>query len=148
MGAASHGGGSCQISVTYYDKPTRKTEWRVIHSIHGGCPIRNLTEINYGDSATVLLPSVYNFTVPDWLSVGRAIMAWIWYGRWSVPERFINCAPILVLGGPTPPDVSDLLLQAPFVKAPLMFEANNSNGYWTVNKGSCVEFPEQGSRSK
>lgn len=151
MGGASHGGGSCQISVTYDLKPTVRSTWRVIHSIQGGCPIRNLTETNYGDSATTLLPDIYNFTIPDWLPLGRAVMAWTWYGRWSVPEMFMNCAPIMVLGGRGPNtlaslDISrdDSELTAQWDRAPLMFEANNGNGCWTANKGSCVEFPEPG----
>ncbi|EKD20942.1 uncharacterized protein L3040_005878 [Drepanopeziza brunnea f. sp. 'multigermtubi'] len=144
MGGASHGGGSCQISITLDLKPTVYSEWRVIHSIHGGCPIRNLTEVNYGNSETTLLPSIYNFTIPDWVPVGQAVMAWTWYGRWSVPEMFMNCAPIMVLGGPTSKDVFDETLREKFNTAPLMFEANNGNGCWTANKGSCIEFPEPG----
>ncbi|KAF3800783.1 hypothetical protein GCG54_00009454 [Colletotrichum gloeosporioides] len=144
MGGASHGGGSCQISVTRDLKPTRKSEWKVIHSIHGGCPIRNLTDVNYGDSPTVVLPSVYNFTVPTWLPVGPAVMAWTWYGRWSVPEMFMNCAPIVVLGHDQDADVPEEDLAAKFDQAPLIFEANNGNGCLTQNKGSCVKFPEPG----
>ncbi|KAK0371958.1 endoglucanase [Colletotrichum limetticola] len=144
MGGASHGGGSCQISVTRDLKPTRKSQWRVIHSIEGGCPIRNLTEVNYGDSPTVVLPSLYNFTVPDWLPVGPAVMAWTWYGRWSVPEMFMNCAPIVVLGQETNADVTEQERAAKFDQAPLVFEANNGNGCWTQNKGSCVKFPNPG----
>lgn len=151
MGGATHGGGSCQISVTLDPKPTVRSTWRVIHSIQGGCPIRNLTETNHGDSATTLLPDIYNFTIPDWLPLGRAVMAWTWYGRWSVPEMFMNCAPVMVLGGraadtPASLDISrdDSELMAQWNRAPLMFEANNGNGCWTANKGSCVEFPEPG----
>jgi hypothetical protein len=151
MGGASHGGGSCQISVTYDLKPTVRSTWRVIHSIQGGCPIRNLTETNYGDSPSTLLPDIYNFTIPDWLPLGRAVMAWTWYGRWSVPEMFMNCAPIMVLGGKGPDtpanlDINreDTELMAQWEQAPLMFEANNGNGCWTANQGSCVEFPEPG----
>ncbi|PVH76864.1 lytic polysaccharide monooxygenase [Cadophora sp. DSE1049] len=144
MGGASHGGGSCQISVTRDLKPTVFSEWRVIHSVHGGCPIRNLTEVNYGDSASTLLPSIYNFTIPDWLPVGQAVMAWTWYGRWSVPEVFMNCAPIMVLGGHTDKDVTDAAWDEKFKSAPLMFEANNGNGCVTAKTGSCVVFPEPG----
>ncbi|KAK1997546.1 hypothetical protein LX36DRAFT_720875 [Colletotrichum falcatum] len=144
MGGASHGGGSCQIAVTTDLKPSRKSEWRVIHSIHGGCPIRNLTDVNYGDSPTVLLPSVHNFTVPTWLPVGPAVMAWLWYGRWSVPEVFMNCAPIVVLGHDQGADIPEEELMARFEQAPLVFEANNGNGCWTQNRGSCVKFPEPG----
>ncbi|KAK0099568.1 hypothetical protein ONS95_013536 [Cadophora gregata] len=146
MGGASHGGGSCQISVTRDLKPTVFSEWRVIHSIQGGCPIRNLSEVNYGDSETAVLPSIYNFTIPDWLPVGQAVMAWTWYGRWSIPEMFMNCAPIMVLGGATDKDVTDAMWNEKFESAPLMFEANNGNGCLTVKDktGKCVVFPEPG----
>ncbi|CAL3966795.1 hypothetical protein PZA11_003279 [Diplocarpon coronariae] len=144
MGGASHGGGSCQISVTRDMKPTRYSEWKVIHSIHGGCPIRNLADANYGLSATALLPSVYNFTIPDWLHVGQGVMAWTWYGRWSVPEMYMNCAPIMILGGGTDTNTTDAAREKKFDAAPLIFEANNGNGCWTANQGSCVEFPEPG----
>ncbi|KAH7321994.1 hypothetical protein BKA65DRAFT_437476, partial [Rhexocercosporidium sp. MPI-PUGE-AT-0058] len=144
MGGASHGGGSCQISVTLDPKPNIYSQWRVIHSIHGGCPIRNLTERNYGASPTTLLPSIYNFTIPDWVPIGRAVMAWTWFGRMSVPEMFMNCAPIMVLGGPTDKDMTPKISNEKFYTAPLMFEANNGNGCWTANKGSCIEFPEPG----
>lgn len=76
MGGASHGGGSCQISITYDTKPTRESVWRVIHSIQGGCPIRNLLDSNYGASHDVVLPDVYNFTIPQSLPIGPAVMAW------------------------------------------------------------------------
>ncbi|KAK9784955.1 putative Endoglucanase [Seiridium cardinale] len=144
MGGASHGGGSCQISITTDLKPTRKSEFRVIHSIEGGCPIRNLTEANYGDSATVLLPSIYNFTVPSWVPIGPVVMAWTWYGRWSVPEMFMNCAPVMVLGHDKGADVPDAVLDEHFDNAPLIFEANNGNGCWTLNTGNCVKFPNPG----
>ncbi|KAH7395982.1 hypothetical protein BKA64DRAFT_675076 [Cadophora sp. MPI-SDFR-AT-0126] len=145
MGGASHGGGSCQISITTDTKPTRYSNWTVIHSIHGGCPIRNLTETNYGLSSDILLPSVYNFTIPDWVPLGRAVMAWTWYGRWSVPEMFMNCAPIMVLGGTANKDVFDPTGGFDELRRqPLMFEANNGNGCWTKNGGSCVIFPEPG----
>ncbi|ETS82466.1 hypothetical protein PFICI_04342 [Pestalotiopsis fici W106-1] len=144
MGGASHGGGSCQISVTTDLKPTRQSKFRVIHSIEGGCPIRNLTAVNYGDSPTVLLPSIYNFTVPPWLPIGPAVMAWTWYGRWSVPEMFMNCAPVMIMGYDQGVDIPDAILEDQYNKAPLVFEANNGNGCWTRNKGSCVKFPNPG----
>ncbi|KAF6831426.1 endoglucanase [Colletotrichum musicola] len=144
MGGATHGGGSCQISVTQDLKPTRHSQWRVIHSIEGGCPIRNLTEVNYGDSSSVVLPGAYNFTVPTWLPIGPAVMAWTWYGRWSGPEMFMNCAPVVVMGYEGNADVPEAEQTAKFYRAPLVFEANNGNGCWTQNKGSCVKFFEPG----
>lgn len=57
---------------------------------------------------------------------------------------FMNCAPIMVLGGNTPPNVPYDEHMRQWEKQPRIFEANNGNGCWTANKGSCVQFPEPG----
>lgn len=57
---------------------------------------------------------------------------------------FMNCAPIMVLGDASNTDVPEESREEKFESAPLMFEANNGNGCWTQNLGSCVEFPEPG----
>lgn len=57
-GSATHGGGSCQLSLSYDNGKT----FRVIKSIIGGCP---------------LTPS-YDFTVPSYTPNGNALLAWTW----------------------------------------------------------------------
>lgn len=57
---------------------------------------------------------------------------------------FMNCAPVMVLGGEGYKDTPDSEHGKRFRQAPLMFEANNGNGCWTANAGSCIQFPEPG----
>jgi hypothetical protein len=54
-GTATHGGGSCQISLSYDNGAT----FKVIESIMGGCP----------------LVSTYAFTVPSFAPAGDALLA-------------------------------------------------------------------------
>lgn len=56
----------------------------------------------------------------------------------------MNCAPVVVIGYKGNADVPEAEQTAKFHRAPLMFEANNGNGCWTQNKGSCVKFFEPG----
>lgn len=54
-GSASHGGGSCQISLSYDNGAT----FKVIKSMMGGCPLQ----------------STYGFTVPSFAPAGNALLA-------------------------------------------------------------------------
>lgn len=58
-GGATHGGGSCQVSLSCDNGVT----FRVLKSIIGGCPITKQ----------------YNFTVPDYAQSGRCLLGWTWY---------------------------------------------------------------------
>ncbi len=80
IGQAVHGGGSCQISITYDTAPTKSSVWKVIHSIEGGCPARNV-DGNAGGDATAVAPDTYDFTVPSDLPTGKGTIAWTWINR-------------------------------------------------------------------
>ena len=60
-GSATHGGGSCQFSLSYDGGNT----WAVIHSIIGGCPLN----------------SAYTFSVPTNIPSGNALFAWTWFNK-------------------------------------------------------------------
>ncbi|OLL25865.1 hypothetical protein NEOLI_001382 [Neolecta irregularis DAH-3] len=78
-GTAVHGGGSCQISLSYNNGES----FQVIHSMIGGCP----------------LPLSYEFTVPsDAPQSGQALLAWTWFNEIGNREMYMNCARVKVTG--------------------------------------------------
>jgi hypothetical protein len=97
-GSAVHGGGSCQISITYDKEPTKNSVWKVIHSIEGGCPMRDIAG-NNGNDANAISPSKYSFKVPNNLPTGGAVLAWTWFNKVGNREMYMNCAPVTLTGG-------------------------------------------------
>ncbi|GIZ39599.1 hypothetical protein CKM354_000297800 [Cercospora kikuchii] len=75
-GTATHGGGSCQISLSYDNGAT----FRVIKSIIGGCP----------------LASTYDFTIPSFVPEGDALLSWSWQNHAGNREMYQNCAQITI----------------------------------------------------
>lgn len=61
-GTAVHGGGSCQIVMSYDMGKT----WNVIYSIMGGCVIESLTEA---------------VTIPKEAPSGEALFGWNWFNK-------------------------------------------------------------------
>jgi hypothetical protein len=89
-GSASHGGGSCQLSVTLDRQPTADSTFKTIASWIGGCPIDDT------DGGT----HPWNYTIPSEVPNGKATLAWSWVSKLSgQPEFYMNCAPITVSGG-------------------------------------------------
>ncbi|THY30421.1 hypothetical protein D6D01_03217 [Aureobasidium pullulans] len=89
-GSASHGGGSCQLSVALDRRPTAESKFKTIASWIGGCPIDNA---NGGTNP-------WNYTIPPEVPNGQATLAWSWVSKLSgQPEFYMNCAPITVSGG-------------------------------------------------
>ena len=77
-GTVTHGGGSCQLSLSYDNAAT----FTVIKSMIGGCP----------------LSSMYDFTVPPDAPLGHAILAWTWQNLIGNREFYMNCAPVEIVG--------------------------------------------------
>lgn len=150
-GSAVHGGGSCQISVTYDKNPSKSTVWKVIHSIQGGCPMRNI-DANNGNDASLVSPSKYSFTVPKDLPTGDAILAWTWFNKIGNREMYMNCAPITLTGGNArrgedvleARNATQLVErdQAAFSALPNMFKANIGN--CVTKEGINLLFPNPG----
>ena len=155
VGSATHGGGSCQISVTYDENPTKSSTFKVIHSIEGGCPIKGVAG-NNGDSASAVDPDTYSFTIPSSLPTGTAVLAWTWFNKIGNREMYMNCAPITVTGASSKrseEDFDDLMTlnvtqfmerdTAAFDALPAMFVANIGNGCGTQDSTD-LKFPAPG----
>jgi hypothetical protein len=80
-GTATHGGGSCQMSLSYDNGAT----FRVIKSMIGGCP----------------LTKTYVFTIPTYAPTGNALLAWTWQNLEGNREFYMNCAPVNIVAGMT-----------------------------------------------
>ncbi|KAK3491429.1 hypothetical protein B0T13DRAFT_478909 [Neurospora crassa] len=96
-GSAVHGGGSCQISITYDTSPTKDSVWKVIHSIEGGCPAKN-TPGNLPENAALADPFDYQFPIPGDIPTGNATIAWTWLNKIGNREFYMNCAPVTLTG--------------------------------------------------
>jgi hypothetical protein len=133
-GVATHGGGSCQISVSTDLNPTPNSVWKVIKSIEGGCPVKNQPGNLPGDDANAPLPEGYDVEIPD-LPAGAYTLAWTWFNKVGNREMYMNCAPVQITGGSGTVDPNSL---------PNMLAANINNGCATT-EGVDIQFPDAGS---
>jgi hypothetical protein len=139
-GGATHGGGSCQISITSDRAPTKDTQWSVIKSIEGGCMDPSEAGTNQGSDAQAKSSFSPSFTIPDSFADGQYTLAWTWFNRIGVREMYMNCAPITITGGSTKrSEVSALEKREEF---PPLFIAN-INGCKTPELSS-IRFPNPG----
>ncbi|KAL5440757.1 hypothetical protein PMIN07_000898 [Paraphaeosphaeria minitans] len=78
MGGATHGGGSCQISLS-----CDYTHFNVIKSMEGNCPIEK----------------EYEFTIPnDVPTAEKCLLAWTWFNKIGNREMYMNCAVVDLIG--------------------------------------------------
>jgi len=75
MGTAIHSGGSCQISITYDSPPNKNSDWRVIKSFEGGCPLKQVGNLPESLGIDHRLPPL-EYTVPQGIPSGAATIAW------------------------------------------------------------------------
>lgn len=147
-GGATHGGGSCQVSITYDEAPNSKSTFKVIHSIEGGCPARN-TAGNIGESSTFLDPDTYSFKVPDSLPPGNAVLAWTWFNKVGNREMYMNCAPVKLVGSANKSVMESNSTRvnkraaSAYDSLPDMFVANIGNGC-TTKDNSDLQFTDPG----
>ena len=118
-GGATHGGGSCQIALSY-DKGKSFT---VIHSYIGSCPLSS------GEQ--------FQFTIPGDAPTGSSMFAWVWYNEIGNREIYMNCASVTIGSG------SGSAPATKFSDRPDLFVANLGNGCTTV-EGKEVQFPDPG----
>ncbi|CCF45557.1 endoglucanase [Colletotrichum higginsianum] len=133
IGSAVHGGGSCQVSITYDAKPNKNSVWKVIKSIEGGCPAKN-AEGNLGDNANQVNQDKYDFTIPEDMPAGNGTIAWTWFNRIGNREMYMNCGPVTITGSEGSKESYNAL--------PDMFVAN-INGCM-LEEGTNVQFPNPG----
>ena len=135
-GSAPHGGGSCQVSLSYDGGKT----FTVIHSIMGDCP----------NSKS------YDYTIPDDAPEGVAIWAWTWNNQIGNREQYMNCAAVRISRSAAKRDVPVVpksveeqpkkeakRASVPFSSRPPVFIANIGNGC-IVPEGIDVEYPNPG----
>ncbi|KAL2843142.1 hypothetical protein BJY01DRAFT_197375 [Aspergillus pseudoustus] len=140
-GGATHGGGSCQISITSDRAPTKDSDWSVIKSIEGGCMDTSEGSTNIGSDASAKAAFSPSFTIPDSFADGKYTLAWTWFNRIGNREMYMNCAPITITGSSTKrSEVTALQKREEF---PALFIAN-VNGCKTEEPYS-IRFPNPGS---
>jgi len=122
-GSAVHGGGSCQISLVPGLTPTADSQFKVIHSIQGGCP-----GLDGGTTPA-------SFKIPSDIASGEYTLAWTWFNRIGNREMYMNCAPIKVTGGS-----GNGLAALPDMA---VFNIQSKNSCKTV-EGADVQFPDPG----
>ncbi len=94
IGQATHGGGSCQVSLTTDLEPTKDSKWSVILSIEGGCPSSSAG--NIGGDPNGSGSSTFQYTVPEGIAPGEYTLAWTWINKVGNREFYMNCAPLTV----------------------------------------------------
>ncbi|KAL4977102.1 hypothetical protein BDW66DRAFT_133382 [Aspergillus desertorum] len=99
QGSATHGGGSCQFSITSDRAPTKDTKWSVIKSVEGGCMDESEGDENETGGSGMKNSFSPSITIPDSFEDGQYTFAWTWINRIGNREFYMNCAPITLSGG-------------------------------------------------
>lgn len=140
-GSAVHGGGSCQFSLTTDSEPTEASQWKVIHSVVGGCP-SNVTgnlpdEGGAGDGA-----ATFPVTMPENIPDGRYTFAWTWLNKVGNREFYMNCAPIQV--GSSGATASSADVSSALGSLPDMFVANLPDTSCSTKENEDFNYPDPG----
>ncbi|KAF7913220.1 hypothetical protein BELL_0183g00160 [Botrytis elliptica] len=117
---AIHGGGSCQVALSYDSGKT----FKVIHSYIGSCP--------------TAVSSSADFTVPADAPAGEAMFAWTWQNQIGNREFYMSCAAVTIEAtkARAAPAVA-------FSARPDLFLVNLGNGCTSV-EGKAVNYPNPG----
>jgi hypothetical protein len=83
---ATHGGGTCQFSVSYDYPASANATWKNIYVVMGGCPTQNTENIqnhnqcgNSYDNPAAGCISQFDIPIPKQLHSGSASFAWTWF---------------------------------------------------------------------
>lgn len=137
MGGATHSGGSCQFSITPDTKPSKQSQFKVLHSVIGGClSAKNGNEIE--DAQYKGSPGV-GVKIPEDLPAGQYTFSWSWLNRSGNREFYQNCAPITVTSS-SKKSVADAIGGLPD-----MFVANlPAKGGCSTTEGEDFNYPNPG----
>ncbi|KAI9764312.1 MAG: hypothetical protein M1840_008530 [Geoglossum simile] len=91
---AAHGGGSCQVSLSF----DGGNNFQVIRSFVGGCP-GNATFNSNNLPPRDQSPQIFDFTIPKDTPNGHAIFAWTWFPISGNISMHMNCAWVNISGG-------------------------------------------------
>jgi hypothetical protein len=130
---ATHGGGSCQFSLSTDGKPTINSQWKVIRSIIGGCPTSQPGNLD-GDE----LPDEFSVTLPRSLPSGNYTFAWSWLNKQGNREFYMSCAPLTVTGS------EEGTVETALGALPDMFVANLPSTECGTVEGFDFAFPDPG----
>jgi hypothetical protein len=150
LNTAVHGGGSCQISITYETDPQKvkqSSAWKVLYSIEGGCPTNSQLNLDgtfhgpLGAYTNAILCSDphangldcindFEFKIPEGVKNGQATLAWTWFNNVGNAEMYMNCVAVDITGGSDNADMSEF---------PDIFLANIG----AANGGETVRTPVQ-----
>ncbi|CAD6441607.1 82ef1843-6d2d-4030-a51c-dc3cc06517a2-CDS [Sclerotinia trifoliorum] len=119
---ALHGGGSCQVALSYDSGKT----FRVIHSYIGSCPAA------VGASA--------DFTVPADAPAGEAMFAWTWQNQIGNREFYMSCASVTIEASGSKARAAPAVA---FSSRPDLFLVNLGNGCTSV-ESKAVNYPNPG----
>jgi len=141
QGTAVHSGGSCQIAITYDSPPNKNSDWRVLKSFEGNCPIKKPAGLGNLDPNLGInhkLPTLV-YTIPSGMAGGKATVAWTWVNSSGNREFYMRCQQVTIAGNVQNKEVFNAL--------PPMFVANvRSENSCTTDSaaGKSIRYPLPG----
>lgn len=126
FGSAVHGGGSCQVSLSYDKGKT----WTVMKTWLGACPIWHKGNLDADANMDL------GFKVPADAPPGEALFGWSWFNRVGNREMYMNCAVVKITGQGTG--------TGEWAQLPAIFEANNGKGSCSTEANKDLDIPNPG----
>lgn len=140
-GGATHGGGSCQFSITTDTKPNKDSQWKVLHSQIHGC-VGGAADANMSNNKDDLNNPKIPVKIPENLPAGQYTFAWSWFNKLGNREFYMNCAPLEVTSGNANTASADI--SSVIGSLPDMFVANLPPTECEVASGQDFNYPNPG----